>query len=113
MMRGLPEAPCLSYRPSTGFFAPLASPNSQRYERGLTITISNLPFEDWTSLLGSERLTIALPDRLTHHVNILSMNGDSYRLRHSTRRHRAAKQAEQNLVTKGVADPEAGEITTV
>ena len=30
-----------------------------------------------------ERLTGALLDRLTHHVHILEMNGDSYRLRHS------------------------------
>ena len=29
----------------------------QRYERGSTILTSNLPFEDWTSVLGSERLT--------------------------------------------------------
>ena len=40
---------------------------SQRYERGSTIITSNLPFEDWTSVLGSERLTGALLDRLTHH----------------------------------------------
>ena len=53
---------------------------SKRYERGSTITTSNLPFEDWTSMLGSERLTRALLDRLTHHVHILAMNGDSYRL---------------------------------
>ena len=53
---------------------------SQRYERGSTIVTSNLPFEDWTSILYSERLTGALLDRLTHHVNILTMNGNSYRL---------------------------------
>ena len=54
---------------------------SQRYERGSTVVTSNLPFEDWTSVLGSERLTGALLDRLTHHVSILSLNGDSYRLK--------------------------------
>ena len=58
---------------------------SQRYERGSTIVTSNLPFEDWTSVLGSERLTGALLDRLTHHVSILTMNGDSYRLREKRR----------------------------
>jgi DNA replication protein DnaC len=61
---------------------------SQRYERGSTIVTSNLPFDEWTS--ASDRLTGALLDRLTHHVHILEMNGDSYRLNHSKRRsHRA------------------------
>ncbi len=72
---------------------------SQRYERGATIVTSNLPFEDWTAVLGSERLTGALLDRLTHHVHILTMNGDSYRLKQSTGRRRATTStnaAEQN-----------------
>jgi len=37
-------------------------------------------------VFGSERLTGALLDRLTHHVHILEMNGDSYRLKQSKRR---------------------------
>ena len=72
---------------------------SQRYERGSTIVTSNLPFEDWTQVLGSERLTGALLDRLTHHVSILTMNGDSYRLKQSARRRSAAGGAEQNQAT--------------
>jgi DNA replication protein DnaC len=59
---------------------------SQRYERGATIVTSNLPFDEWTSVFGSERLTGALLDRLTHHVHILEMNGESYRLAQSRRR---------------------------
>ena len=58
---------------------------SQRYERGSTVVTSNLPFDEWTSVFGSERLTGALLDRLTHHVHILEMNGDSYRLKQSKR----------------------------
>lgn len=38
---------------------------------------SNLPFQEWTGVLGSERITGALLDRLTHHVHILEMNGES------------------------------------
>jgi DNA replication protein DnaC len=58
---------------------------SQRYERGSIIVTSNLPFDEWTGVFGSERLTGALLDRLTHHVHILEMNGDSFRLKHSRR----------------------------
>ena len=47
---------------------------------------SNLPFDEWTGTFGSERLTGALLDRLTHHVNILEMNGESYRLSQSRAR---------------------------
>ena len=57
------------------------------YERGSTLVTTNLPFDEWTEVLGSERLTGALLDRLTHHVNILEMNGDSYRLNQGRRRH--------------------------
>ena len=56
---------------------------SQRYERGSIVITSNLPFDEWTEVFGSERLTGAILDRLTHHVHILEMNGDSYRLRQS------------------------------
>jgi DNA replication protein DnaC len=63
---------------------------SQRYERGSTLVTSNLPFDEWTESLGSERLTGALLDRLTHHVHILEMNGESYRLAQSKRRRRTA-----------------------
>ena len=43
---------------------------SQRYERGSTMVTTNLPFDEWTEVFGSERLTGALLDRLTHHVHI-------------------------------------------
>ncbi len=56
---------------------------SQRYERGSILVTTNLPFDEWTDVFGSERLTGALLDRLTHHVHILEMNGESYRLKDS------------------------------
>jgi DNA replication protein DnaC len=59
---------------------------SQRYERASVLVTSNLPFDEWTEIFGSERLTGALLDRLTHHVHILEMNGDSYRLKQSRRK---------------------------
>ena len=56
---------------------------SQRYERGSILIPTNLPFDEWAEVFGSERLTGALLDRLTHHVHILQMNGESYRLKQS------------------------------
>ncbi len=54
---------------------------------------SNLPFGEWTEVLGGERLTGALLDRLTDHVHILEMNGESCRLAQSKRRRRAVSSA--------------------
>jgi DNA replication protein DnaC len=83
---------------------------SRRYERGSTIITSNLPFDEWTSVFGNERLTGALLDRLTHHVHILEMNGDSYRLKHSKSRRRAKNsEAVEQPLTETV-DPETGEV---
>ena len=59
------------------------SPPSVRGRRGSILVTTNLPFGEWTEVFGSERLTGALLDRLTHHVHILEMNGESYRLRQS------------------------------
>jgi DNA replication protein DnaC len=78
---------------------------SQRHERGSTIVTSNLPFDEWTGVFGNQRLTGALLDRLTHHVHILEMNGESYRLKQSRARRRKEPTAEQTI------DPDTGEIS--
>jgi len=59
---------------------------SRAYERTSLIVTTNLPFEQWTEVLGSERLTGAMLDRLTHRVHILEANGPSYRLADAKRR---------------------------
>ena len=53
---------------------------SRAYECTSLLVTTNLPFAQWTEVLGSERLTGALLDRLTHRVHILEANGQSYRL---------------------------------
>ena len=63
---------------------------SQRYERAAVLITSNLPFDEWTETFGTERLTGALLDRLTHHVHILEMNGQSFRLNHSRARNKGS-----------------------
>jgi DNA replication protein DnaC len=78
---------------------------SQRYERGATLVTSNLPLDEWTSIFGSERLTGALLDRLTHHVHILEMNGESYRLATSKKaQRRSAQEKSQNPKTPNEGD---------
>jgi hypothetical protein len=59
---------------------------SRAYERTSLIVTTNLLFEQWTEVLGSERLTGARLDRLTHRVHILEANGQSYRLTDAKRR---------------------------
>ncbi len=59
---------------------------SRAYERQSLIVTTNLPFESWTEVLGNERLTGAMLDRLTHRVHIIEANGQSYRLKSAKRR---------------------------
>ena len=59
---------------------------SQAYEHHSLMVTSNLPFEQWVETFGSERLTGALLDRLTHRCHILEANGESYRLRQAKKR---------------------------
>jgi len=66
---------------------------SRAYERQSLIVTTNLPFEQWVEVCGSERLTGAMLDRLTHRVHIVEANGESYRLRESQRRMKRRRRA--------------------
>ena len=71
---------------------------SQRYERGSTLITSNLPFQEWTEVLGSERLTGATLDRLTHRCHILETGNNSFRFKHSSAKAaKPAKEKSRNL----------------
>jgi DNA replication protein DnaC len=59
------------------------------YERNSMLVTTNLPFENWAEVLGSERLTGAALDRLTHRCHIVETKGESYRLQDAKRRRRA------------------------
>ena len=55
---------------------------AKRYEHSSTIVTSNLPFAQWASALADDAtLTAALLDRLLHHAHIVSISGESYRMR--------------------------------
>lgn len=53
------------------------------YERVSLVVTTNLPFSEWPEIFGDERLAGALIDRLTHHVHVVEIQGDSYRLKAS------------------------------
>ncbi len=79
---------------------------SRAYERTSLIVTTNLPFENWPEVCGSERLTGAMLDRLTHRVHILEANGESYRLRQSKRRLRRQAKPDGQEPGKGSETPE-------
>jgi DNA replication protein DnaC len=54
---------------------------SALYERVALIVTTNLRFADWNTVLGDERMTAALLDRLTHKAHILEVIGESFRFR--------------------------------
>lgn len=68
---------------------------SRAYERLSLLVTTNLPFEQWTEVLGSERLTGALLDRLTHKVHIIEANGESFRLQEAMARQKRIRPKDQ------------------
>jgi DNA replication protein DnaC len=54
---------------------------SRRYERASLIVTSNKPFSAWGEIFGDDATAAAMIDRLIHHAEILSLKGDSYRLK--------------------------------
>ena len=59
---------------------------SGAYENTSVIITTNLPFDQWTEVLGNQRLTGAVLDRLTHRCHILESSGESYRLGNARKR---------------------------
>jgi DNA replication protein DnaC len=68
---------------------------SNAYERQSLIVTTNLPFENWTEVLLSERLTGATLDRLTHRCHIIETRGESYRLQDARRRQKSLNKKEK------------------
>jgi DNA replication protein DnaC len=54
---------------------------SARYERSSLILTSNKSFTEWSEILGDEVIAAAILDRLLHHAHVISIRGQSYRLR--------------------------------
>jgi DNA replication protein DnaC len=84
---------------------------STAYERTSLIVTSNLPFESWIEVLGSERLTGATLDRLTHRCRIIETKGESYRLQDAKARTRQTKRdAGSSAARSGANDKPAGAV---
>jgi len=58
---------------------------SRRYERGSILITSNRAVGDWGTVLGDQVVATAILDRLLHHSHVLTIRGDSYRLREKRR----------------------------
>ena len=54
---------------------------ARRYERASLIVTSNKPFSAWGEIFGDDAVAIAMVDRLVHHAELISLKGDSYRLK--------------------------------
>jgi DNA replication protein DnaC len=61
---------------------------SRRYERGSILITSNRAVGDWGAVLGDQVVATAILDRLLHHSHMLTIRGDSYRLREKRRSRR-------------------------
>ena len=59
---------------------------SERHERGSFMVNTNLPFSEWGRVFQTERLAVAMLDRITHRATILEMNGEGFRLKAATKK---------------------------
>ncbi len=59
---------------------------TRRYERASTVLTSNKGFEEWGEVYGDEVMAAALIDRLVHHCHLVTIRGNSYRMRQHTER---------------------------
>jgi DNA replication protein DnaC len=65
---------------------------SRRYERASPVVTSNKPFSAWGEIFGDDAVAVAMVDRLVHHAELISLKGDSYRLRDRDLGPRPARQ---------------------
>jgi len=54
---------------------------NRRYERGSIILTSNQPVGNWGEVFGDSVMATAILDRLLHHSHVITIKGESYRLR--------------------------------
>lgn len=57
---------------------------TRRYEHASTVLTSHKGFEEWGEVCGDEVMATALIDRLVHHCHLVTIRGNSYRVRQHT-----------------------------
>jgi len=67
---------------------------SRRYEQKSLVVTTNLPFKQWDTVFPNAACAVALIDRLTHHAEIITIEGESYRKREAEQAQKA-KQAQK------------------
>jgi DNA replication protein DnaC len=67
---------------------------SRRYEQKSLVVTTNLPFKQWDTVFPNAACAVALIDRLTHHAEIITIEGESYRKREAEQSQKA-KQAQK------------------
>jgi DNA replication protein DnaC len=67
---------------------------SRRYEQKSLVVTTNLPFKQWDTVFPNAACAVALIDRLTHHSEIITIEGESYRKREAEQAQKA-KQAQK------------------
>ncbi len=72
---------------------------SRRYEQKSLVITTNLPFKQWDTVFPNAACAVALIDRLTHHAEIITIEGESYRKREAEQAQKA-KQAQKPLTKK-------------
>lgn len=72
---------------------------TRRYECGSIVLTTNLAFKDWPHHFPGAGCVTAMIDRLTHHAEIMSFEGESYRLREAEQRHNKKKRAPRRKET--------------
>ncbi|MHB9111601.1 MAG: ATP-binding protein, partial [Thermoleophilia bacterium] len=78
---------------------------SRRYEKASIVITSNKSFTDWGEIFGDQVMATAILDRLLHHSTVISIKGDSYRLREKKK----AGMLEKQRVRKEESDKEGEE----